>query len=822
MLPVEKYKIEIQQSLSLHKKLVFTAPPGAGKSMMLPLFLSEMPEVHGEVVVLQPRRLAARVLASSVARMNGFSLGREVGYQVRGDNKRTADTRISYRTDGLFLRQLINGDLKGVSAVVLDEFHERSWQMDVILPLLLDKQKQDPAFFIVVMSATMETEKLCKFLESPLLICESRLHPVDIYYRQFSRNVPLWERAYKVLLKHLESDLAFGNVLIFMPGVYEISKTVSLVKTIKGIEVSSLHGSMSPADQEKALSVSDRRKIIVCTNIAETSLTVEAVDTVIDAGYSRVNRYDPGKGMDALNLEPISVFSAEQRSGRAGRLGPGISYRLWSEEEHSRRELAVTPEVLRIDISEVLLQVIKSQGQLSSFNWYEKPSAKLIQSGLGLLSILGAVNSESLTEGGELMADFPSHPRISRFLIDSHKNDCYLEACCWAAILSEQSPIDRKAKLTDKESPASDLSVVSDIWNTYCSSNSDRQRALAAKYKIKRGTLRAIGTAVQQFSRLLPAKGDNLNDLKANLLKSVLRAYADRLAVRVDRGTLRYRFANGKVAELTRTSSVRDAEFIIALESIELTGAGNAKLIINMGIEVPYELIEEMFLEELQFKEVVSWNTSNRSAECLEEISLYGLVLRSQVLSSRTASKAQSQLLSEKVLDGSLKLNVFSSDVNKWIQRVRWVSDVYPEKELPFYTEDEVAGIVQKFCSGYKSFKDVKNVNILDYIKNLLSWDTQQFILGMTPQKLELPNGRNVKVKYESGKAPKVTGFIQDFYGVTETPTVAGGRIKVLLEMLAPNRKPVHLTDDLEGFWDGVYKDIRSQLAGRYPKHKWI
>ncbi|MCM8541029.1 MAG: ATP-dependent helicase HrpB [Lentisphaeraceae bacterium] len=822
MLPVEKHKADIQQSLRVKPTLVFTAPPGSGKSTMLPLFLSEMPELKGEVVVLQPRRLAARMLASSVASMNGFTIGKEIGYQVRGDKKRGPETKVSYRTDGLFLRQLINEDIDNVSAVILDEFHERSWQMDVILPLLIERQKSKKDFYLVVMSATMETENLCHYLDCPLLICESQLYPVEIYYNQFSRNVPLWERAFRSLSKHLDSASASGNILIFMPGVFEINKTISLCRNLKGIEVCALYGSMRPEEQDRSLSDTGQRKVIVCTNIAETSLTVQGVNTVIDAGYSRVNRYEPGRGIDTLNLEVISVFSAEQRSGRAGRLGPGISYRLWSDEEHSRRILAAEPEVLRIDISEVLLQIIRAGHAIPNFNWYEKPAEKLLADGLEQLRVLGAVKSGKLTEDGLLMADFPLHPRIAKFLIEAHKNSCYMEACYWAAILSEQSPIDHKAKLDDKDSPSSDLAAITTIWNNFFSSNSDKQKALASKYKIKRGVLKTLGTSVQQFSRLLPASGDNFNDLKINLLKSLLSAYSDRLAVRVDRGTLRYRLANGRVAELTRTSSVRDAEFIVALESIELNNSGSTKLIISMGAEVPYELIEEVFLEELQFDEEVEWSETSRSAEYFESVSLYGLRLRSQKIVNQQVKTSQSEFLASKVLDGSLKISSWNSEVSKWIQRVSWVREVYPEKDLPEYSDEDIKKIVVQVCFGSKSYKEIKNVNVIDYFKNLLSWDDQQFVLSMTPSKIELPNGKNLKIKYEQGKAPKVTGYIQDFYGLTETPKVAGGRIKVLLEMLAPNRKPVHLTDDLEGFWDGVYKDIKSQLAGRYPKHKWI
>ena len=822
MLPVEKYKSDIQECLRSSVSLIFTSPPGSGKSTMLPFFVSDMPECQGEVVVLQPRRIAAKMLAYSVAKMHGFNLGDTVGYQVRGEKKRGPSTRISYRTDGLFLRQLISDDnLHNISAVILDEFHERNWQTDVILPLLMEYQKSRENFYIVIMSATMETEKLQTFTGAKILECKSELHPVEIYYRQFSRNTPLWERAAKALSDHLNKNPGNGNILIFMPGVYEINRTVELCKGFKGIEVCALHGSMSPQDQDHALSKSSRRKIIVCTNIAETSLTVDGVDTVIDAGYAKINKYDPHRGIDSLNLEPISVFSAKQRSGRAGRLGPGICYRLWSSEEHSRKDISLNPEVFRIDLSEVVLQVAKAGYEASTFNWYEKPDDTLIESAVIQLNELGALKSGTLTPLGNTMASFPAHPRISKFLISSNDNNCFLEACFWAAILSERSPIGKDVKLIERTNPSSDLGVITDICHSYFSSQGNQRQALSKKYKLKGSVLRNINIAVQQFTRLLLPNDQNIHELRDMLIRSLMSAFSDRIAVRVDRGTLRYRFANGKVAELSRNSSVRDSEFIIAIETIELNMSGNSRLLIGTAVELSYELIEEEFIDSLEFKEDLIWNESSRAVEEAELILYRGLVIKKQLCLSK-GSKAASNLLAQKVIDGTLKLKNWNADIEKWIEKVRWVSEIYPEKNLLAYTEEEISEIVKGFCNGYRSYKDIKNIAVLDYFKNALSWDDQQFVLEMTPPKLELSNGRKVKLKYEAGKAPRISGFIQDFYGVEETPTVAGGRVKVQVEMLAPNRRPVHLTEDLEGFWTGVYKDIKSQLAGRYPKHKWI
>ena len=823
MLPVERYKNEIQASLRSSGTLVFTAPPGSGKSTMLPQFISQMDECMGEVVVLQPRRIAARMLAYSVAKMNAYNLGAEVGYQVRGEKKRGKDTRVSYRTDGLFLRQLISkSELNNISAIVLDEFHERNWQTDVILPLLLEHQKSRQDFYIVIMSATMEAEKLCSFTNSAFIECKTEMYPVEIYYRQFSRNTPLWEKAIKALNDHLSKNSTSGNILVFMPGVYEINRTVELSRGFKGIEVYALHGSMSPQQQDLALSSNGKRKIIVCTNIAETSLTVDGVDTVIDAGYAKVSKYDSGRGIDSLNLEPISVFSAEQRSGRAGRLGPGVCYRLWSSEEHSRKNLSISPEVFRIDLSEVLLQVAKSGNQIPVFNWYERPDAVLIDSALKQLDDLGALTKSGLSDCGYKMSEFPAHPRIAKFLLVANENNCFLEACFWASILSERSPVDNKAKLVDKLDPASDLGAISEICNSYYSAQGSRRDSIQRKFKLKTNVLRNMNTAMQQFTRLLNPEAENIHDLRVNLIRSLLSAYGDRVGVRIDRGTLRYRFANGRVAELSKGSSVRDAEYIIAIEIIELNSGSSSKLLVGLAVEITYEMLEEEFLDRLDFKQEFMWNEKNRAAEEVELILLDSLVIKKQVLSNSSDPSKASKLLAQKVLDGTVKIKSWNSEVSKWIKRVNWVRAVYPEKSLPEYTDKNIESIVESFCFGCKSFKEIKNIDVLDYMKNALSWEEQQFVINMTPHRIELCNGRKVKVKYEDDKPPRVSGFIQDFYGVESTPTVAGGRVKVLVEMLAPSRRPVHITDDLDGFWDGVYKDIKSQLAGRYPKHKWI
>lgn len=819
MLPVYNSKQEILDRLQESRSLVFTAPPGSGKSTLLPQFLLELPALNGEVLVLQPRRLAARMLAMSVAKLSDFTLGKEVGYQVRGDRRLSANTLISYRTEGILLRQLLEDpDLRNVGAVVLDEFHERSWQADVILSFLKALHKRRKDFYLVVMSATLNAAEVCDFLEAPHVNCFVKTFPVEFNYRTFSRNTPLWERALKVIREHV-SVTDSGNVLVFMPGAYEIRRTIEACGNIKGIDFLGLHGSMAPEQQDKVLFGGDRRKVIVSTNIAETSLTVEGVDTVVDAGYARMSRFDSSRGLDTLNLETISAFSAEQRGGRAGRLGPGLVYRLWSAEEHERRPEATVPEVSRIDLSEVLLTILSLGKSLESFEWFAKPEDTRIAEALQQLELLGAVEKGQLTAIGIRMSSFPAHPRLARLLIESESRGCTGEASRWAAIVSEKSPLDHKQKLNDDHTPVSDLQAIVHLWKQY--EKAADKFSFSRKYNLHGGGLKTLQQVFRQFEKLCRSEVYS-EDLALDLARCLLVSFSDRLAVRVDRGTLRYRLVSGQVGELTRTSSARDAQFIIPLTITELNSSGSSRLLLSLASEIPFELIEEFFLDDLLVEKKLVWDPKARRVEQVETISLKGAVLDEKVISGKVNDAATAEILSDKVLSGELKLNSWNAAVDAWMDRVRWVSEVFPEKELIIYEEDDIKLVLMEMFSGCRSFKEIKNIVVIDYFMNLLSWDEQKFVKDMTPERLQLPAGRSIRLSYKPGEVPRGNGFIQDFYGLEETPKVGGGRVKIVLELLAPNRRIIHITNDLEGFWDGVYLDIRSQLAGRYPKHKWI
>ena len=471
-LPIHEHRDALVQALSANNRLIVKAPTGSGKSTQIPQILLDSGFFSGTCIVLQPRRLAARMLANRVAEERNSETGDIVGYQTRFESKVSAQTRICYITEGILPRMLqSNRMLDGIDVVIFDEFHERNLATDIGLALITDLQQQcRPDLRIVVMSATMNTAPLAAYLNNaPVIASDGRMFPVDVRHAHTPPSVPVWDAAAQAV-RGLLTEKADGDILVFMPGVFEIRRTALAIESSvhsEPLAVLQLYGDLPSNRQHQVMEPASKRKIIIATNIAETSLTIPGIRHVIDSGLARINRYDPARGFNTLFTESISIDAADQRAGRAGREAPGICIRLWSVSQHASRNRNTTPEILRVDLSETVLNIKRlGYNQPAAFPWFDHPPSAALDAALELLSLLGALDTAgSLTDMGRAMGDFPMHPRLARLLMEAGKRNAVHCAAFSAALLSERPIIMGKPEFPEE---AHSVDAVSDLYGYYC------------------------------------------------------------------------------------------------------------------------------------------------------------------------------------------------------------------------------------------------------------------------------------------------------------------------------------------------------------------
>ncbi|MBL8994547.1 MAG: ATP-dependent RNA helicase, partial [Spirochaetia bacterium] len=622
-LPIDVIREKILASLEAEPFLILSAPTGSGKSTRVPQFLFESGKFPGTIYILEPRVLAARLLAERVASELGVRLGEEVGYRTRHDTKCSPQTRVVFVTEGLFFRLLKdNPKLNGISAVLLDEFHERNIDSDLVLSYLKEAVPANGGKTrVVVMSATLETEGLKKFLESPHLETGGKLFPVDIEHFPAPggrTDVEMWDHAALAVRRILENEKpgSAGDGLVFMPGMHEIRKTIQAIENMKlpePVTCLALHGEMNPDEQRQVLGKTPRRKIIVATNVAETSLTIEGITWVVDGGWARVARFHPGKNIDLLVLERISLSSATQRAGRAGRMAPGKCVRLWSQAEELRFSKTTDPEIRRVDLAETVLQA-KSLGQtdLEKFPWFEAPEKKSLDQAEHLLKLLGALQGNGeLTEMGERMGRLPMSPRLSRFAIEAEKRNALGEALLWAAMLSEPSFLIRGRYKPERGSRfRSDFSYLSELLHKASLENFrfdflDREGIHGVR-------ARRVLKTFQLYARIFEnrrnreneedadleidaAEEKELADLEASLIRSLLPAFPDRIAVKDHDASSALELSGKRRGRLSDTTHVRSSRVVIVSEMIEIQTRGSQDTIFDLLSALEPKWILEAF-----------------------------------------------------------------------------------------------------------------------------------------------------------------------------------------------------------------------------------
>lgn len=884
-LPIDEVLPQIIAALREHSSVVLRAPTGAGKTtrvppalldaLVVPTNATSHTERHGttrrspvanaipltktdvrRVIVLEPRRVAARAAARRMAFERGGQLGEEVGYQVRFDRKWCDRTRILVVTEGTLVRMLQDDPfLDSVAVVVFDEFHERSLDTDLSLGMVRRVQHTvRPDLKMVVMSATLGVEAVSRYLgDAPIVASEGRLYPVKISYDPRSDSVPLGvavARAVETLLRATGSGV-LGDILVFLPGQREIREAARELEPLArehDLLVMPLYGELPPEQQDAALQRQTKRKIVLATNVAETSVTVDGVTAVVDTGLSQQLRFDPNVGLDRLELLPISRASAEQRAGRAGRQQPGVCVRLWSEGSHRARPEHTAPEIQRVDLAGPVLQ-LKAWGEseVLAFPWFEPPRAESIAHAESVLRRLGATDLHgNLTELGTTLAKLPVHPRLGRLLIEGTRLWQPERAALAAALLSERDPFEFQSGRTHHGGAASQSDVLDRVEALEEFERTGRETTThgrlnrgAAQFVVQTkeqlwsalrhhrfGSTRPLTSvlasvdqpqgASPRFNESQAGKpGASAPRLKDEaLLHALLAAFPDRLAKRREANSPRAVMVGGRGVKLAPGSRVKQAELFLCLD---VEGSGSEALVRSASaIErswLPDELLTvgtEVFFDE------PSGRVQARRRVCWDD-----LILEESPAPLPDDDSVARMLAEAATAHWDDVRPKEDSSAAKFLARVRCLRDWLPELNLTVFDDAQLQSLLPSLCLGRRSLADLRNAPWVETIQAALTPAQWQAVEREAPTHLTVPSGSRIALEYEPGRSPILAVRIQEIFGLHETPRVARGRVPVLLHLLAPNYRPQQVTDDLPSFWANAYPIIRSELRRRYPRHPW-
>ena len=819
--------------------VVVTAPPGSGKTMLVPGAILDDLAPPARVVLLQPRRLAARAVAHQIAVLRGVPLGGEVGYQVRFDARVGRDTRLVVETTGIMLRRLLDDvSLDRIGAVVLDEFHERSVEMDLILGLLVRLQQTlRPDLRIVVMSATLATGPVARLLGSagatadgavgqpcPVITADGRLFPVETRYLRHGDRRELTELVATTVPEALRATA--GHVLVFLPGVGEIRKCEQ--ELAAGLErqghvVMPLFGDLPPDEQDRVLTDVGRRKVILATNVAETSLTIPGITAVIDSGLARQSRMSHATGLPRLDLVPISKASADQRAGRAGRTAAGICWRLWDESAHQHRPAAEEPEAVRGDVAGPLLQ-LAALGELQDFPWLDPPPPEAVAHARDLLRHLGAVapaagGADRITPLGASLVRLPAHPRLARLLLAGAEHGVLREASLAAALLSDRDPF--RTPRTGGPRDRRTVRTRSDLV--------DRVAALQAFHAglplddpdldPHPGAARNVLRSAEQLYRIVDVPlSPRAADPAAAVMLALLEAFPDRLArLRpggLDRGTL----VGGRGVRLTR-SRVRGEPLFLAID-VEDAG-GDAEVRLASAVERAWLDREPLATANLRTTEELVYHPSRRQVEARLQTRWMDLVLDETPVAIGDQAAAAALLAREAATQIDRILPGPDTAAGAFLARIRWLATAVPDLGLPPVTTDALVTMLPDLSHGLRSLDELQSADWLGALQAAVGHDRVAEIERLAPTHITLPGGKRLKLAYEPGGPPVLAARIQELFGVGETPRIAGGRVPVVLHLLGPNHRPQQVTADLAGFWQNTYPQVKKELRRRYPKHAW-
>jgi ATP-dependent helicase HrpB len=882
-LPIDPLLPEVVAALRRSPALVIEAPPGAGKTTRVPRALLEAGLAGGgQVVVLEPRRLAARLAARRVAEEMGERVGGTVGYQVRFEEVAGPRTRLRYLTEGLLTRRLVSDPrLSGVGAVVLDEFHERHLPGDLALGFLRRLQGTGrPDLKLVVMSATLDAAPVARFLGAPSLRSEGRLFEVAVEYlspAEAARSDRL-EDLVAAAVRRLVREGLLGDVLVFLPGAAEIRRSREALDPLArqaDLDLLPLHGDLPPEEQDRAVRPGPRRKVILSTNVAETSVTIEGVTAVVDSGLARVASHSPWSGLPRLEVRKVSRASAAQRAGRAGRTRPGRALRLYTRHDHDSRPGFDLPEVAREDLCEPFL-ALAALGALEGFPWLEAPPPAAAEAARALLLRLGAVDpGGAVTDVGRRMLRFPLHPRLSRLVCAAEHRGAGEAGVLLAALLGERDIRERALGGRRGAPPTgpSDLLELAHLFEEAARGRfaEGRLRALG----LAPGPVQAVERARRQLTQILrrppsapgrpspsrrghthnseatrgqqppspsgrgharasePTMGEGAHPPATNeaaLLLATLAAYPDRVARRREPGSHEVVLAGGGSARLGEGSVVREAPLLVAVDAEErrgdrrllgapATGRGG-QVVVRIASAVTPEMLLDLFPDSLCLEDEVRWNAQAERAEAVSRLRYQDLTLE------ETARAPDPERAAAVLFEAALKQGVrtFAEEgaVDRLLGRLAFAARALPGSGLAPPGEAELAAALRELCAGRRSFAELREAGLVEALLSRLGGRARALLDRAAPERVTLPGGRAVPVHYQAGDEPPwIESRLQDFFGMAAGPHLAEGRVPLTLHLLAPNQRAVQVTSDLSGFWERHYPSIRRELSRRYPRHAW-
>ncbi|MFW5753069.1 MAG: ATP-dependent helicase HrpB, partial [Planctomycetota bacterium] len=821
-LPIDGVVSEVFGALGSVGACVLTAPPGAGKSTRIPPALLDprlLDPEHPQVYLLQPRRVAATGLARRIAAEHGWELGAQIGYRIRFETRGGADTRLWVQTEGTLTRQLQRDPyLEGVGAVVLDEFHERSMHVDLALAWLRELRRTvRPDLKLVVMSATMDPAPVAAFLDAaPVIEAGGTPHPVQTVMRPPRSRERLGDHVVRVLDEALAREDC-GDVLVFLPGVGEIETCLRLIGSAPGLQVVPLHGSLAPEAQARAVAASGGQKVVLATNVAETSLTIEGVRTVIDSGLARVARFDPDAGLDELRLEAISGFSAAQRAGRAGRTAPGRCYRLWSRSADARRPPALDPELRRCDVTPAVLMVKALHGGDSrGFPWFEPPEAERLAGAEELLSELGftARPFAGLSERGGFLAGLPLHPRIARLMAEAASSGAGPLGADVAAVLAERDlrPPWRRGDPPAVPGPADCLDRIDALARCRACGFAHYLR----EQGIDTGAARRIDAAADQIARAarrlfgdLPTQATEPEAVMPRLL---VAAYPDRVGIRSANDPNSLTLVGGIKVRIEPGSALHVADrretgrLVVAYRVQGFGGRGARRRVLQQGCEIERALLEELFPEALRQEDQLRYVSEKGRVECARVHRYRDLVIDYRAGVAADPASVAACLAAALAPEWDALIAEHSAAA-AFLRRWDWLAARADAPLAPLSAAQREA-VLAAWCADARARSDLARNDPLPLLQGQLAWRERQMLDEWAPERIAVSSGSRIRVDY-SGERPVLAVRIQELFGARETPRIALGREAVLLHLLAPNQRPAQVTDDLASFWANTYPSVR-------------